>query len=54
MGEVRSAVDALAAEEIIGLDASRLASDLVELRLAIERLEVEWLRRLAAFGRRQR
>ncbi|HMA47796.1 MAG TPA: hypothetical protein VKP11_11490 [Frankiaceae bacterium] len=52
MGDVGSAVDALAAEEITGLDAARLAADLLELRLAMERLEVEWLRRLAAFGRR--
>ncbi len=53
MGELRSALDELAGEQLDTLDDAALASGLVELRRAIDRLEADWLRRLAEFDRRE-
>ncbi|MBW3601538.1 MAG: hypothetical protein KY434_02425, partial [Actinobacteria bacterium] len=53
MGELRSALDDLAGEQLDGLDDAALGSGLVELRRAIDRLEADWLRRLAEFDRRE-
>ncbi len=49
MEDLRSAVDALAGVEVAALDAGTLGTELVELRVQIDRLEAQWLARLAAF-----
>ncbi len=49
MEDLRSAVDALAAIDVAALDAGTLSVELVELRVQIDRLEAQWLARLAAF-----
>jgi hypothetical protein len=46
---LRSAIDELAGEPLGTVDAA----DLVELHTQRQRLEAEWLRRLAAFDRQQ-
>ncbi len=49
MEDLRSAVDALAGVDVAALDAGTLGTELVELRVQIDRLEAQWLARLAAF-----
>jgi hypothetical protein len=53
VGELRSALDELAGEQLGTLDGAALGAGLVELRRAIDRLEADWLRRLAEFDRRE-
>ncbi len=52
MGNLVSALDELAAENVRGVDVVSLGADLVELRRAVCRLEAEFTRRLAEFDRR--
>jgi len=52
VSELGSAIDELALEDLDVTPATALADDLVELRGAIDRLDAEWLRRLAAFDGR--
>jgi hypothetical protein len=52
VSELASAVDELAGEDVTGLPAADLAAELVELRRQVDRLEAQWLRRLAAFDAR--
>ena len=52
MSELGSAIDELTVEDLDATPAAALAGDLIEIRRAIDRLEAEWLRRLAAFDRR--
>jgi hypothetical protein len=52
VSELGSAIDELALEDLDVTPAAALADDLVELRGAIDRLDAEWLRRLAAFDGR--
>ena len=52
MSELGSAIDELAVEDLDATPAAALAGDLVEIRRAIDRLEAEWLRRLAVFDGR--
>jgi len=52
VSELASAIDELAVENLDALDDAQLPDDLVELRRAIDRLEAEWLRRVAVFDRR--
>jgi hypothetical protein len=47
-----SAIDGLAAEDVESLDVASLGGELVELRRAADRLEAEFVRRLASFDRR--
>lgn len=52
MSSLRSLVDELAGEDLDLVSDAKLAGDLVELRREIDRLEAQWLRRLAAFDGR--
>jgi hypothetical protein len=52
VSELGSAIDELAVEDLDATPPAVLADDLVELRRAIDRLEAEWLRRLAVFDGR--
>jgi hypothetical protein len=52
VSELGSAIDELAVEDLDATAASALADDLVEIRRGIDRLEAEWLRRLAVFDGR--
>ncbi len=52
MSELGSAIDELALEDLAATPQAVLGNDLVEIRRAIDRLEAEWLRRLAVFDRR--
>jgi Domain of unknown function (DUF222) len=52
MSGLGSAIDELAAEDLEATPTAVLADDLVELARARERLDAEWLRRLAAFDAR--
>ncbi len=52
MGNLTSALDELAAEDIRNVGVGALGDDLVALRRAADRLEAEFTRRLAAFDRR--
>jgi hypothetical protein len=51
MGNLASAIDELAAEDLDHVGDAALGADLVELRRAIDRLEAQWLRRLRRFDR---
>lgn len=53
MSELRSAIDELVAEDLAATPTAVLADDLVELVRARDRLDAEWLRRLAAFDARR-
>jgi Domain of unknown function (DUF222) len=52
VSELGSAIDELAVEDLDATQSAALAGDLVEIRRAIDRLEAEWLRRLAVFDGR--
>jgi Domain of unknown function (DUF222) len=52
VSELGSAIDELALEDLAATPQAVLGNDLVEIRRAIDRLEAEWLRRLAVFDRR--
>jgi hypothetical protein len=52
VSELGSAIDELAVEDLDATPSAALADDLVEVRRAIDRLEAEWLRRLAVFDGR--
>jgi len=52
VSELGSAIDELAVEDLDATPPTALADDLVDLRRAIDRLEAEWLRRLAVFDGR--
>lgn len=52
MEDLRSAVDALAGVEVAALDAGTLGTELVELRVQMDRLEAHWLARLLSFDDR--
>jgi len=54
VSELGSAIDELAVEDLDATPPTALADDLVDLRRAIDRLEAEWLRRLAVFDGRGR
>ncbi|MGD0196077.1 MAG: hypothetical protein ABSC35_14580, partial [Candidatus Dormibacteria bacterium] len=45
----RDGVDALVNESIDGVTTSELGADIIEIRLAVDRLEAECLRRLHRF-----
>ena len=49
MGNLRSAVDELAAEDLAGVEPGALGEDVVELTKQLERLDAERLRRLRRF-----
>jgi Domain of unknown function (DUF222)/HNH endonuclease len=48
-GRLRGAADALVNESIDGVTSSELGADIIEIRLAVDRLEAECLRRLHRF-----
>ena len=48
-GRLREAADALVNESIDGVTSSELGADIIEIRLAVDRLEAECLRRLHRF-----
>jgi hypothetical protein len=52
VSELGSAIDELAVEDLDATPRAVLGDDLVEIRRAIDRLEAEWLRRLAVFDGR--
>jgi hypothetical protein len=52
MSGLMSAIDEYAGADLDGLSDATLAADLADLRVAIDRAEAEWLRRLAAFDAR--
>jgi hypothetical protein len=52
VSELRSAIDGLAAVDVPMLPDGALESDLTELRMAINRLEAQFERRLAVFDAR--
>src|SRR3989442_15064436 len=52
MSGLSSAIDEVAVEDLGATPQAALADDLVEIRRAIDRLEAEWLRRLAVFDGR--
>ncbi|HEX6310789.1 MAG TPA: DUF222 domain-containing protein [Acidimicrobiia bacterium] len=49
MGNLASAIDELAGQDLDGVAVAQLGADLVELARQRERLEAEWLRRLQRF-----
>jgi Domain of unknown function (DUF222) len=53
VSELGSAIDELAAEDLDATPTAVLADDLVELARARERLDAEWMRRLAVFDARR-
>jgi hypothetical protein len=53
MSSLGSAIDELAAEDLAATPTAVLADDLVELVRARDRLDAQWLRRLAAFDARR-
>src|SRR5438477_9286713 len=53
MSELRSAIDELEAESLTELPDARIEEDFSELHRAIERLEMQRLRRLAEIDRRR-
>lgn len=53
MSSLRSALDELRGDDLTDVPSSELADELIELREVAERLEAEWLRRLAAFDTKQ-
>src|SRR5919198_6446710 len=52
MSSLGSAIDELAAEDLDATPTAVLADDLIELGRARDRIDAEWLRRLAVFDRR--
>lgn len=52
MSALTSVIDEVAGEDLDALTDSALGADLVDLRKAVDRLEAEWLRRLAVFDAR--
>lgn len=52
MSALMSAIDEYAGAELAAFSEAALAADLTDLRVAVDRLEAQWLRRLAAFDAR--